>query len=169
MVRLMCVECGAPDLDGAASLTCVRCGTSFPRHSHKNIPVLIGKSSTLDRAQILDMPVAPSTGREDHARQHWLTGKLPEYLRACRGKQLLVYASGDGSDRQWLESAGYEVTTFDVFPGDFTDYVDKRSARGDFPGTHCPSPTSNSRSSRHWPSSSTCVIRSWLLPRSFAC
>jgi SAM-dependent methyltransferase len=124
LVRLMCVECGAPGLDGRdASLTCARCGASFPRHPHKNIPVLIGKNSPLSRAEILAMPVAPPTGSENHASTHWLTGSLTDFLAACPGKQLLVYASGDGSDRRWLESAGYEVTTFDVFPGDFTDYV----------------------------------------------
>lgn len=68
--------------------------------------MLIGDNSTLDRAEILAM-----------------TGSLAEFLRASSGKQLLVYGSGDGSDRKWLESQGYDVTPFDVFPGDFTDYV----------------------------------------------
>jgi SAM-dependent methyltransferase len=124
LVRLMCVECGAPGLDERdPSLACAQCGARFPRHPHKNIPVLIRKSSSLDRAQILARPVAPSAVGVGHAREHWLTGDLAEFLRSCQGTQLLAYASGDGSDRKWLESAGYQVTTFDVFAGDSTDYV----------------------------------------------
>ncbi|MEO8464128.1 MAG: class I SAM-dependent methyltransferase [Gammaproteobacteria bacterium] len=57
------------------------------------------------------------------ARQHWSTGSLAQYLRASPGKRLLAHASGDGSDRKWLEAQGYDVTTFDIFPGDFTDYI----------------------------------------------
>jgi hypothetical protein len=64
LVQSICVECGAPELEGRdASLTCAQCGTNFPLHPHKNIPVLIGKTSPLNRAQILAMPVTPSTGR----------------------------------------------------------------------------------------------------------
>ncbi len=36
---------------------------------------------------------------------------------------MMVFGSGTGNDRQWLESQGYNVTTFDIFPGEFTDYI----------------------------------------------
>lgn len=124
MVVLRCVECGAAGLDGRnARLTCATCGATFPRHRHKGIPVLIGDDSTLNRTEILAMTVAPSNPDMGRARQHWTTGSLAQFLRASPGKQLLVYGSGEGSDRKWLESQGYDVATFDVFPGDFTDFV----------------------------------------------
>ena len=39
------------------------------------------------------------------------------------GKQLLVYAGGDGSDRKCSETLGYDVTTFDISPKDSADYI----------------------------------------------
>jgi SAM-dependent methyltransferase len=35
----------------------------------------------------------------------------------------LNFGSGDGGDRLWLENRGFHVTTFDVYPGDYTDFV----------------------------------------------
>ncbi len=85
--------------------------------------MLISDRSPLKIPEILAARVEPHAVDLHAARGHWRTGKLSELLASVDGKMLLNYGSGDGGDRQWLESQGYSVTTFDVYPGDYTDYI----------------------------------------------
>lgn len=71
----------------------------------------------------MDAKIYPQQGDARAAQEHWDTGGLKELLAACAGKTLLNYGSGDGGDYYWLKQNGYEVTTFDVYPSDYTDYI----------------------------------------------
>lgn len=48
---------------------------------------------------------------------------MARLLEFSPGRKILNYGCGDGGDRPWLESKGYEVTAFDVYPSEYTDYV----------------------------------------------
>lgn len=123
-IRLRCVQCGHAHIPAAAGdLSCPACGHIFPRHAYRLTPVLIGTTSQLNLPEILAYSPASQKADLAAAQRHWQTGKLIPLLESCPGKRLLNYGSGDGGDRKWLESRGYGVTTFDVYPGEFTDYV----------------------------------------------
>jgi SAM-dependent methyltransferase len=123
-VVLRCVNCGESGtlIEAADSLRCTRCGTSFPRHRHKGIPVLVAGDSPLNVADILQHEVKAQRADLRIAMAHWRTGGLGKLLNGLSGT-LLNYGSGDGGDRLWLEGQGFQVTTFDVYPGDYTDFV----------------------------------------------
>jgi len=123
-IPLRCVECGKGWLTAAGqNLVCEACGTSFPRHRHRGTPVLISSRSPLNVSEILEQEVAAQEANLDVARKHWLTEGLSDLLADCKGKSLLNFGSGDGGDRLLLESQGYSVTTFDIYPGQYTDFV----------------------------------------------
>jgi SAM-dependent methyltransferase len=120
------VECEAAGLvaKGDEPLVCAACGARYPRHPYRSIPVIVGQDSTLNTAEILaGRPEAIREHDRSAAQIHWKTGPLAELLRSCSGRNILVFGAGSGTDRQWLEGAGYTVTTFDIFPGEFTDYI----------------------------------------------
>ncbi len=121
---LRCVQCSKTPLAKSASgFQCVVCGRAYPVHAHKRIPVLVSERSPLKTAEIITARVEPQTANLAVAQKHWQTGKLIELLASAKGKILLNFGSGDGGDRQWLEAKGYDVTTFDIYPGDYTDYI----------------------------------------------
>lgn len=124
-LTLRCVECGASGLslqtDGAYD--CVSCGHHFLCHSHRNIPILVSSSSRLQTDEILKTQVSSQRVDRKAAQSHWQTGNLTQLLEKSTGRDLLSFGSGDGGDRAWLESKGYNVTSFDIYPGDFTDCI----------------------------------------------
>jgi ubiquinone/menaquinone biosynthesis C-methylase UbiE len=124
-VKLRCVECGAAPLDDLqdAGYRCHSCGQLFAQHSYRRIPVIIGSRSTLSVPEILEQEVKHRHGNVQAAMRHWKTGNLAELLKRSSGKSLLNIGSGDGGDRNWLESQGYELTTLDVYAGPFTDVI----------------------------------------------
>ncbi|HEY3294457.1 MAG TPA: class I SAM-dependent methyltransferase [bacterium] len=61
--------------------------------------------------------------RHRRLRNHWRTGVLAELLVSTPGKTVLNYGCGEGGDRAWMEGRGLEVTAFDVYPSDHSDYV----------------------------------------------
>ena len=69
------------------------------------------------------MKTAPQKIDLKVAQSHWQTGNLIELLESCEGRLLLNYGSGDGGDRKWLERRGYDVTSFDIYPSEYTDLV----------------------------------------------
>jgi SAM-dependent methyltransferase len=99
------------------------CGRTYPLHPQGGIPVLISERSPLNVAEILAARIEPQTVDLAVAQKHWQTGKLTDLLASTQGKTLLNFGSGDGGDRRWLEGKGYDVVTFDVYPGDFTDFI----------------------------------------------
>jgi len=119
------VECGKADLkrgdDG--SLICGCCGTVFACHSHRDIPILVSSRSPLVADEILRCEVQPQKIDLKAAQRHWKTGRMTDLLRNPPGRNLLSFGSGDGGDRQWLEAQGFRVTSFDIFPGDYTDFI----------------------------------------------
>lgn len=123
-IQLRCLECkkegSLVKLEG--SLRCSHCGAEYPMHSYKSIPLLVGLHSPLKKNEILNHKVVAQYADLERARGHWETCGMDDYLGRLSGL-LLNYGSGDGGDRQWLESKGFTVTTFDIYPGEFTDYV----------------------------------------------
>jgi SAM-dependent methyltransferase len=83
---------------------------------------MVSQRSPLDAAEILRGEVRPQKADLRAARAHWKTGGLSRLLDGLNG-HLLNFGSGDGGDRRWLEKRGFQVTSFDVYPGEFTDYV----------------------------------------------
>lgn len=122
---LRCVECGQIGLARGAdgSLRCGHCGAIFACHSHRNIPILISSRSPMKAEEILLWKIQPQKVDLTAASRHWKTGRMGELLKEPPGHSLLSFGSGDGGDRKWLEADGFQVTSFDIFPGDFTDYL----------------------------------------------
>ena len=85
--------------------------------------MLISERSPLKTEEILAARVESQVADLAAAQRHWKTGSLIQLLESANGKVLLNFGSGDGGDRKWLEAKGYQVTTFDVYPGDYTDFV----------------------------------------------
>lgn len=125
MLSLRCVECNQIGLtvSSEGSTRCAHCGATFPAHRARKCPIIISQASTLKTSEIVNAPIFPQQGDARAAQEHWATGDLVGLLAACSGKSLLNYGSGDGGDYQWLKNKGYDVTTFDVYPSDFTDYI----------------------------------------------
>jgi SAM-dependent methyltransferase len=120
---LRCVECGHEVARSADGQKCDSCGAVYPTHQASGIPVFVPKSSPLNVEEILAHKITESALDLDVAKSHWQTGKLRELLDSCAGKRVLNYGSGDGGDRRWLEQAGYELVSFDIYPGPYTDVV----------------------------------------------
>jgi SAM-dependent methyltransferase len=102
---------------------CAHCAVTYPAHVTRKCPIILSQNSTLKAAEIVNAPIFPQQGDARAAQDHWATGDLVGLLASCPGKSLLSYGSGDGGDYHWLKNKGYEVTTFDVYPSDFTDYI----------------------------------------------
>ncbi|MDD5089082.1 MAG: methyltransferase domain-containing protein [bacterium] len=119
------MECGQSGLARGAdgSLRCNQCGATFVRHSHRDIPIFVSSRSPLKAEEILCWKVQPQNVDLKAAQRHWKTGRMEELLKEPPGRKLLNFGSGDGGDRKWLEAAGFQVTSFDIFPGDFTDFI----------------------------------------------
>jgi SAM-dependent methyltransferase len=123
-VVLRCLRCRESGtlMDAGEFLKCSRCAASFARHAHKGIPILVAPDSRLRPDDILRHEVRPQRADLEIAMSHWNTRGLSQLLNGLSGT-LLNYGSGDGGDRLWLEERGFQVTTFDVYPGDYTDFV----------------------------------------------
>jgi len=124
-IVLRCVECGKDGLDESedSKLVCSSCRKEFPRHRHQGIPVILSSKSPLSTEEILRHQVNPKQADLKIAKRHWKTGVLAEMMRDVPRGQLLNFGSGDGGDRYWLEKQGFKVTSFDIYPSSFTDYV----------------------------------------------
>jgi SAM-dependent methyltransferase len=124
-IVLQCVECGAADLDlrSSGAILCKNCGRKYPRHSYRNIPVFLSSRSTLKTEEVLAEQGVNASSSLNLAQQHWESTGLGKFLEGARGKVLLNYGCGDGDDRRWLESKGYDVTAFDIYPAQHTDYI----------------------------------------------
>jgi len=122
---LRCVECGSDGLskEAGGNWRCGKCGRSYPCHAHRGIPVLISSRSRLSAEEILRQQVVPQKANLKLAIEHWQTAGMQRLLEGFPGRQVLNYGCGDGGDRLWLESKGYDVTAFDIYPGDYTDFV----------------------------------------------
>ena len=122
---LRCVQCSKTPLgrNNSGGLYCFVCGRSYPEHPHRKIPILVSERSPLKTGEILAAKAEPQAVDLEAAQKHWQTGKLVELLESTSGKNLLNFGSGDGGDRKWLEAKGYQVTTFDIYPGDYTDFI----------------------------------------------
>jgi SAM-dependent methyltransferase len=121
---LRCVECGAEGLESQpAFLHCTKCDTRFPLHLYKSIPVLISRRSRLNTDEILKAKVNEAPLKADAAERHWNTGQMSKLVTNCPRGRLLSYGSGEGGDRYRLESIGYTVTAFDIYPTPSTDVV----------------------------------------------
>lgn len=126
--KLLCPECRTGKIEVSLNddgLICVHCGCRFPVLN--DVPVLF-KQGELPKILEHNKKSMSLSGKSkiqtSWAVYHWEVYRFSDILPVTAEKRdLLIFGCGNGGDRPIIESRGYNVCGFDIFPSPATDII----------------------------------------------